>query len=55
MIYFYSFDTFELIAYKDRTTAAGTEAGDQDDLSFTHTAAGRALERQLAGAVEDGP
>ena len=51
----YNFDSFELIAYKDRTTAAGTEAGDQDDLSFTHSDAGRALERQIGGAVKDGP
>ena len=51
----YDFDSFELIAYKDRTTAAGTEAGDQDDEDFTHSAAGRALERSITGAVEDGP
>ena len=51
----YNFDAFELIAYKDRTTAGGSEANEQDDLSFTHTAVGRGLERQITGAVEDGP
>jgi len=51
----YDYDTFELIAYKDRTNADGNAAGEQDDLVFTRTAAGRALERQISGAVQDGP
>ena len=52
----YDFDAFELIAYKDNTDrASGTEAGDQDDLLFVHSAAGRAKETQIVGAVEDGP
>ena len=51
----YAYDTFELIAYKDRTNADGNEAGDQDDLSFTQTDAGRAKERRITGAIEDRP
>jgi prepilin-type N-terminal cleavage/methylation domain-containing protein len=51
----YIYDSFELIAYKDRTTAAGDAAGEQDDLVFTSSEIGRALERQIIGAVEEGP
>jgi prepilin-type N-terminal cleavage/methylation domain-containing protein len=47
----YDYDSFELIAYKDQTTAAN----DQDDLLFTSDLAGRAKERQIIGAVEEGP
>ena len=47
----YDYDSFELIAYKDRTTAGN----DQDDLVFTSSDAGRLIERRITGAVEDGP
>tara|TARA_B100001105_G_scaffold241049_1_gene220099 strand:+ start:159 stop:779 length:621 start_codon:yes stop_codon:yes gene_type:complete len=51
----YDYDGFELIAYKDRTSAAGGAAADQDDDTFVHSDVGRALERQIVGAVEDRP
>ena len=50
----YDYDAFELIAYKDRTAADN----EQDDDSFgagAWTDDGRALERQIVGAIETRP
>jgi len=51
----YDYDGFELIAYKDRTSAAGDAAGEQDDDTFVHSDVGRALEREIEGAIERRP